>query len=108
MTLYHVRLELARSKEFPNGSAMHGYEFIAPLDAGGHLNSDEWKKDKAKCTVRRFTAGQPDETGFWSMSGAAGISITTRAIAMTTSRSTNSTGTRSSRASICPSPNTTA
>jgi len=63
MALYHVRLELARSKEFPNGSAMHGYEFIAPLDAGGHLNSDEWKKAKAKCTVRRFTAGEPDEIG---------------------------------------------
>ncbi len=63
MALYHVRLELARSKEFPNGSAVHGYEFIAPLDASGHLSSDEWKKNKVKCTVRRFTAGEADENG---------------------------------------------
>jgi hypothetical protein len=27
-----IRLELARSKEFPEGSATHGYEFVAPLD----------------------------------------------------------------------------
>ena len=63
MPLFHVRLELARSKEFPNGSTRHGYEFVAPLDAEGHLSSAEWKKAKAKCTVRRFTAGQPDENG---------------------------------------------
>jgi hypothetical protein len=64
MALFHVRLELARSKEFPNGSARHGYEFTAPLDQDGHLSSAEWKKNKAKCTVRRFTAGKGDENGF--------------------------------------------
>jgi hypothetical protein len=63
MPLFHVRLELARSKEFPNGSAGHGYEFVAPLDANGHLSTDEWKKHKAQCTVRRFTAGKEDENG---------------------------------------------
>ncbi|MBL9095530.1 MAG: hypothetical protein JNK07_01280 [Alphaproteobacteria bacterium] len=63
MPLFHVRLELARSKEHPNGSARHGYEFVAPLDATGHLSSEEWKKTKAKCTVRRFTAGADDEHG---------------------------------------------
>lgn len=63
MALFHVRLELARSKEFPNGSVRHGYEFVAPLDASGHLNAEEWKKNKAKCTVRRFTAGEPDQNG---------------------------------------------
>jgi len=63
MALFQVRLELARSKEHPNGSSLHGYEFVAPLDAQGHLSSDEWKKNKAKCTVRRFTAGEDDENG---------------------------------------------
>ena len=63
MPLFHVRLELARSKEFPNGNAHHGYEFVAPLDAAGHLSSDEWKKSKAKCIVRRFASGSPDERG---------------------------------------------
>jgi hypothetical protein len=63
MALFHVRLELARSKEFPKGSVRHGYEFVAPLDASGHLSADAWKKNKARCTVRRFTAGEPDENG---------------------------------------------
>ena len=27
-----IRLNLARSKEFPQGSSRHGYEFVAPLD----------------------------------------------------------------------------
>lgn len=39
MTLPHVlkriRLNLARSKEFPSGSTKHGYEFVAPLTAKG-------------------------------------------------------------------------
>ena len=30
--LKRIRLELARSREFPAGSANHGYEFVAPLD----------------------------------------------------------------------------
>ena len=28
-----IRLNLARSKEFPEGSAKHGYTLVAPLDA---------------------------------------------------------------------------
>ncbi len=34
--LKRIRLNLARSKEFPSGSDEHGYEFVAPLDADGH------------------------------------------------------------------------
>ena len=63
MTLFHVRLELARSKDFPEGSAAHGYEFVAPLDANGHLDAEGWKKDKAACVVRGFSKGKPDEHG---------------------------------------------
>ena len=63
MTLYNVRLELARSKEFPEGNARHGYDFTAPLDASGRLDAEVWKTDKAACAVRRFTAGQGDENG---------------------------------------------
>ncbi|MEQ1867033.1 MAG: hypothetical protein ABL996_20525 [Micropepsaceae bacterium] len=63
MTLFHVRLELARSKDFPDGSSLHGYEFTAPLDASGHLDASGWKANKAACTVRRFTRGEPDERG---------------------------------------------
>lgn len=63
MSLKRIRLELARTPEFPQGSANHGYEFIAPLDARGHLDSGGWTKAKAACTVRRFTASEPDEHG---------------------------------------------
>jgi hypothetical protein len=35
--LKHIRLALARSKEFPNGSARHGYDLVAPLDKDGRM-----------------------------------------------------------------------
>jgi hypothetical protein len=57
MPLFRVRLELARTKEHPSGSTLHGYEFVAPLDASGHLSTAEWKANKAKCIVRRFAPG---------------------------------------------------
>ncbi|MBM3505239.1 MAG: hypothetical protein FJX65_15360 [Alphaproteobacteria bacterium] len=63
MTLRTVRLELARSREFPDGSPARGYEFVAPLDADGHLDAGEWRREKARCTVRRFWQGEPDERG---------------------------------------------
>jgi hypothetical protein len=63
MSLKRIRLELARTPDFPNGSSAHGFEFIAPLDAKGHLDSPGWPKAKAACTVRRFWDGTPDEHG---------------------------------------------
>jgi hypothetical protein len=63
MTLKHIRLELARTPDFPNGSAARGYEFVAPLDGRGHLDSAGWANDKARCNVRRFWPGQDDEQG---------------------------------------------
>jgi hypothetical protein len=63
MSLKRVRLELARTPDFPEGSRFHGYEFVAPLDAKGHLDSAGWPKAKAACTVRRFWGDQPDELG---------------------------------------------
>jgi hypothetical protein len=59
-----IRLNLARSKEFPNGSARHGYEFVAPLDAQGHIDASLWKTERAHCRVRRFWEGEDDEIGF--------------------------------------------
>jgi hypothetical protein len=58
MTLPHdlkrIRLNLARSKEFPSGSAQHGYEFVAPLDGQGHIEAQLWQKYRTHCGVRRF------------------------------------------------------
>jgi len=56
--LKRIRLNLARSKEFPSGSARHGYEFVAPLDNDGHINVDAWREHRARCGVRRFWGTQ--------------------------------------------------
>ena len=58
-----ITLHLARCKEFPEGSARHGYEIVAPLDAGGHLDAAAWKEERARCHVRRFW-GDDTEEGF--------------------------------------------
>lgn len=63
MSLKRIRLELARTPEFPEGSNRHGYEFVAPLDAAGHLVAADWAKAKEACMVRRFWAGDADEHG---------------------------------------------
>jgi hypothetical protein len=57
--LRRVRLELARDQEFPEGSRERGYEFIAPIDAKGHIVLDAWKLLKDRCRVRRFWADEP-------------------------------------------------
>ena len=58
MTLPHefkrIRLNLARSKEYPSGSDRHGYEFVAPLDARGHIDPKLWQQYREQCGVRRF------------------------------------------------------
>ena len=61
MSLKRIRLELRERRTFPT-AVQYGYEFIAPLDAKGHLDS-AWPKAKAACTVRRFWEKSPDEHG---------------------------------------------
>ena len=63
VALKNIRLELARTKDYPQGSAAHGYEFVAPLDSDGHLDMAEWKEYHQVCTVLRFWAGEEDEHG---------------------------------------------
>ncbi|MGB8275505.1 MAG: hypothetical protein WCF16_09595 [Alphaproteobacteria bacterium] len=80
MTFLKIRLELARSPGFPDGSRNHGYEFVAPLDEQGRLDVEEWRRHRRKCTVRRFWEGEDDEEGFlvhtknrvWAFSYAPG------------------------------------
>ncbi len=61
--LKRIRLQLARSKEFPSGSARHGYEIVAPLDDQGHIDAEEWNRQRAACQVRRFWGAEGDEIG---------------------------------------------
>lgn len=63
MTFYKVRLELARTDEFPEGSGDRGYELVAPVDASGHLDEAAWRANRKRCVVRRFWAGAADEKG---------------------------------------------
>ena len=63
MSLKKIRLELARTAEHPSGSANHGYEFTAPLDAEGHLDPDGWDEWANACTFRRFWPGEDDQQG---------------------------------------------
>ncbi|MFQ5775396.1 MAG: hypothetical protein ACE5GS_12820 [Kiloniellaceae bacterium] len=63
MSLSTVRLELARDPEFPEGSTRRGYEFVAPLTPEGHIDAKGWRKHRARCWVRRFWEGEPDERG---------------------------------------------
>jgi len=58
-----VRLNLARNQDYPNGSAHHGYEFVAPLDEEGHIDAAIWKKRRGDCRVHRFWQGENHEYG---------------------------------------------
>ncbi|SED18428.1 hypothetical protein [Bradyrhizobium erythrophlei] len=61
--LSRILLNLARSGEFPEGSSRHRYDFIAPLDADGHIDPALWRKYRNYCRVRRFWQGEEDEVG---------------------------------------------
>lgn len=63
MTLFNIRLELARTPDHPDGSSACGYEFVAPLDGDGHLDVDGWTHFKEECRVRRFWEHEDDEEG---------------------------------------------
>ena len=62
-TLNTVVLHLARTKEFPEGSARHGYRFVAPLDADGHLDAEGWREFRDRCRVVRFWGGADTAIG---------------------------------------------
>ncbi len=65
VSLMRIRLELARTHEFPEGSSSHGYEFVAPLKADGHIDSEGWHKAKELCHVTRFWGDAPEEHGMF-------------------------------------------
>ncbi|MEQ9448889.1 MAG: hypothetical protein RLN70_08275 [Rhodospirillaceae bacterium] len=63
MTLKTIRMELARSKENPEGDSGHAYEFRAPLNEAGQFDKAHWPEQKELCTVRRFEQGEDAERG---------------------------------------------
>lgn len=52
-----VRLELARCREFPEGSKRHGYELHVPLIWGGRLDRTALPENRSTVTFRRFWDG---------------------------------------------------
>jgi len=58
-----IRIELARTAEFPDGSKKHGYEFVAPLGADGHIDLAEWRRYGQACTMLRFWGDEDDRHG---------------------------------------------
>ena len=58
-----IRLNLARTPEFPDGSDRHYYRFTAPLDAEGHLDPDLWRQHRDRCRVVRNWGGEEEDVG---------------------------------------------
>lgn len=81
MPLKHVRLELARSHEHPEGNHNIGYEFNISLTDDGRFDASSWDTDGQLCTVVKFTEHDDDlhgqlvqsEDGDWAFSYEPGI-----------------------------------
>lgn len=61
--LRKVTLNAARSKEFPQGSIRHGYDFVAPLTEDGHIDLAAWKAHRGECFAHRFWGDEPSRRG---------------------------------------------
>lgn len=74
----HVRLELARCHEFPEGSSNHGYELALPLTRDGHLDHDAWLSHRDAVGFRRFWGDEAERGTLkharhgWSLAFAGG------------------------------------
>lgn len=58
-----IRLELAREKGHPAGSASRGYIIVAPLDQDYRFDAETWKAHRDACRVVRFRSGEDDDIG---------------------------------------------
>jgi hypothetical protein len=74
-----IRLELARTSEFPNGSPAHAYVLRLPLDAEGLIDSAHMHDSGERPVVRRFWPLEVDREGVvirkgrgWAFSYAPG------------------------------------
>src|SRR5271163_1452056 len=63
MSWKRVRIEVARSRDFPEGSHRHGYEMVLPLQADGRIDEKALKAAPEVATVHRFWEGEGDSVG---------------------------------------------
>lgn len=80
MSAWHIiKLELARTDDFPQGSPGRSYLIRLPLDELGLIDEAAREAEPARATVRRFWPNEPDLSGYvrkskggWVFSYAAG------------------------------------
>lgn len=53
-----VRLTLARTPEYPEGSHEHAYELTVPLRPDGRIDGEAFAASPARATVQRLSPGQ--------------------------------------------------
>lgn len=58
-----IRLELARTQDFPNGSASRAYLLRAPLDDAGAIDEKAVREWPEQATVLRLWPSEPDMSG---------------------------------------------
>jgi hypothetical protein len=63
MTWKTIRLELARTAEFPEGSAAHAYVLRLPIDDNGFIERSAIKHATQSPIVHRMWPNKPDRTG---------------------------------------------
>lgn len=61
--LKKITLHLARTQGFPEGSARHGYDILAPLTDDGRIDQDAWRDVRNACVVHRFWGSEPVQRG---------------------------------------------
>jgi hypothetical protein len=59
-----IRLELARTPEFPEGSASRAFLFHLPLDQDGLIDEEVLRDAPARATVHRFWPNERDQAGY--------------------------------------------
>jgi hypothetical protein len=64
MTWKSIRLELARTQEFPQGSASRAYLLHLPLDEDGLIDEPTLQRTPARATVHRFWPNERDMAGY--------------------------------------------
>lgn len=64
MTWKTIRLELARTERFPQGSASRSYLLRLPVGDDGLVDETTVKETPARATFRRFWPNEPDRIGY--------------------------------------------
>jgi hypothetical protein len=62
--LVRITMHLARTHDYPNGSPVHGYSFVAPIDGNDRIDLEAWRSERKACTVERFWGRELPKSGF--------------------------------------------